>query len=190
MKNNAHLGETKEQRLKRFTGNHPYEVIATITNSMANNFINELRTVFDNPANPQTTLMFLGTHSIALTIAYGLFNKSGKDGYKLFLEHFIDGDTPDTKFSNVASRIHEWRNVIAHRWINVAGHSFSYDFDMEEGWKMEDEFLLVNPKIYLDQFLNAFGQRGKIYRYDQVLTTDEMWETAKQRFISKYVDEA
>jgi len=37
MKNNAHLGETKEQRLKRFTENHPYEVVATITNSMANN---------------------------------------------------------------------------------------------------------------------------------------------------------
>ena len=190
MKNNAHLGETKEQRLKRFTENHPYEVIATITNSMANNFINELRAVFDNPANPQTTLMFLGTHSIALTIAYGLFNKGGEDGYKLFLENFIDGDTADTKFSTVASRIHGWRNVIAHRWINVAGHSFSYDFEMTEGCKMEDEFLLPNPKIYLDQFLKAFAQGGRIYHYDQVLTTDQMWEAAKQRFISKYIDEA
>ena len=190
MKNNAHLGETKEQRLKRFTENHPYEVVATVTNSMASYFVNELQTVFDNPENYQTSLMFLGTHSIALTIAYGLFNKGGEDGYKMFLEHFIDGDTPYTKFSTVAARIHEWRNVLAHRWINVAGHSFSYDFDMSEGWKIDDEFLLVNPKIYLAQFLKAFGPGGRIYNYDKILTTEYMWEAAKQRFISKYVDEA
>lgn len=190
MKNNAHLGETKEQRLKRFNENGPYEVVATITNSMANNFINELRAVFGDMSNPQTSLMFLGTHSIALTIAYGLWGKGGEDGYKLFLENFIDGDTPDTKFSTVADRIHEWRNVIAHRWINVAGHSFSYEFNMPEGWKEEDEFLLVNPKIYLDQFLKAFGSGGSIYKYDNILTTDQMWEDAKQRFISKYVGDA
>jgi len=190
MKDNAHLGETKEQRSKRFSDNSPYEVVATITNSMANNFINELRVVFNNPSNPQTSLMFLGTHSIALTIAYGLWGKEGEDGYKLFLEHFIDGGTPDTKFSTVAKRIHEWRNVIAHRWINVAGHSFSYDFNMDEGWRTEDEFLLINPKIYLDQFLKAFDTGGKIYRYDSILTTNQMREDAKKRFISKYTDGA
>jgi len=190
MKNNAHIGETREQRLKRFTENHPYEIVATIINSMANHFVNELSIVFDNPKNYQTTLMFLGTHSIALTISYGLFNKGGEDGYKLFLEHFIDGDTPDTKFSTVANKIHEWRNVLAHRWINVAGHSFSYNFDMPEGWKIEDEFLLINPKIYLNQFLKAFGPSGKIYEYDKILNTEEIWESAKQRFISKYTGEA
>ena len=189
MKNNAHLGETKEQRLKRFTENHPYEVIDTIINSMANYFVNELRTVFDNTANYQTSLMFLGTHSIALTIAHGLWGKGGQDGYKLFLENFIDGDTPDTKFSIVADRIHEWRNVLAHRWINVAGHSFSYDFDMSEGWKMEGEFLLINPRIYLGQFLKAFGSGGRIYQYKKILTTEEMWKSAKERFISEYIKE-
>lgn len=187
MKQNAlFLGETKKERLKRFEENSPKEIIETIINSIANYFISELRTVFDNTGNYQTTLMFLGTHSIALTIAYGLFNNDGEDGYKLFLENFIDGDTQDTKFSAVASRIHEWRNVLTHRWINVAGHSFSYDFDMAEGWKIEGEFLLVNPKIYLDQFLKAFGLAGRIYQYEKILTTDEMWESAKQRFISKY----
>ena len=190
MKNNAHLGETKEQRLKRFTKSHPHEVVSTIINSIASHLMNELRVVFENPTNYQTSLMFLGTHSIALTIAHGYFNKSGEDGYKIFLEHFIDGDTPDTKFSTVASRIHEWRNVLAHRWINVSGHSFSYNFDMSEGWKIEDEFLLVNPKVYLDHFLKAFGSSGKIYDYDKVLTNEEMWARAKQSFISKYLDEA
>ncbi len=188
--NYAHLGETREQRLKRFQENGPIEVIETVIQSMGNYFVNELRPVFDNPANRQTTLMFLGTHSIALTIAYGLFGKGGEDGYKLFLEHFIDGDKDDRKFSSVAPEIHEWRNILAHRWINVAGHSFSYDFDMPEGWKREDEFLLVNPQVYLNQFLETFGAGGRIYRYNKVLTTDAMYEAAKQRFISKYVDEA
>lgn len=190
MKNNAHIGETKEQRMKRFNDSDPYEVVATITNSIASYFINELRVVFDNPSNPQTSLMFLGTHSIALTIAHGFWGKGGEDGYKLFLEHFIDGDTPDTKFSVVADRIHEWRNVIAHRWINTAGHSFSYEFSMSQGWTVEGDFLLVNPKIYLGQFLKAFGPAGKIYEYDKILTTDQMWEKTKQRFISKYIEEA
>lgn len=188
--NNAHLGETKEQRLKRFEEGHAIEVIETVIQSIGSYFVNELRSVFDNSENRQTSLMFLGTHSIALTIAYGLFNKGGEDGYKLFLEHFVDGDTPDTKFSTVASEIHEWRNVIAHRWINVAGHSFSYDFDMPEGWKREGEFLIVNPQIYLNQFLDTFALGGRAYRYGQVLENEESYEAAKRRFISKYTDEA
>lgn len=188
--NNAHLGETKERRLKRFQDGHPIEVIETVIQSMGSYFVNELRPVFDNPANRQTSLMFLGTHSIALTVAYGLFGKDGESGYKLFLKHFIDGDRPDTVFSTVASEIHEWRNVLSHRWINAAGHSFNYEFDMPEGWKREGEFLLVNPQIYLNQFLETFGAGGRIYRYKDVLTTDEMYEAAKKRFISKYVGEA
>ena len=188
--NNAHLGETREQRLKRFEEGHPIEVIETVIQSIGSYFINELRDVFNSTNNRQTSLMFLGTHSIALTIAHGLFNRGGEDGYKLFLEHFVDGDTPDTKFSTVASEIHEWRNVIAHRWINVAGHSFSYDFDMAEGWRREGEFLIVNPQIYLNQFLGAFALGGRVYRYASVLETEEAYEAAKRRFISKYTDEA
>lgn len=124
------------------------------------------------------------------TIGYGLFNKGGPDAYKLFLENFIDGDTSDKKFSEIAKEIHEWRNVIAHRWINTAGHSIVYDFDMDEGWKKEGEFLIINPQIYLDQYLETFDFRGRIYRYQNVLNTDELLLEAKDRFISKYVESA
>jgi hypothetical protein len=187
MINNAYLGETKEKRFKRFNDNPPVEIIETLLNSMANYFVNELRTVFDNSSNYQTALMILGTHSIALTIAHGLFNERGENGYKLFLQNFIDGDSSDTKFSEVSSEIHEWRNVLAHRWLNVAGHNFSYDFNMPEGWKREGDFLLFNPKIYLKQYLETFGAGGRIYNYDKILTNDEMLEAAKRRFISQYV---
>lgn len=190
MRNNAHLGETREQRLKRFGDGHPIEVIETIINSIANFFNNEISATLNDPASPQTSLMILGIHSVALTIAHGLFNKGGNQGYKLFLEHFVDGDSADTKFSTIASEIHEWRNVLAHRWLNVAGHSFSYDYDMPEGWKREGEFLLLNPKIYLEHYLRAFGSGGKIYHYNKILITDQLLEEAKARFISKYVETA
>jgi len=188
--NNAHLGETKEQRLKRFTENSPIEVIETVINSMASYFVNELSTVFDNTDNRQTTLMLLGTHSIALTLAHGLFDEDGLKGYRLFLEHFVDGDTPDTKFSTVATEIHEWRNVLAHRWINVAGHNISYNFEMDEGWVKDGEFLVLNPQVYLKQFLETFDFRGRIYRYNTILTSDELLEEARQRFVSKYEQNA
>lgn len=189
MKNNSHLGETKEHRLKRFQDGPPIEIIETLINSMASFFMNEIGATFDNKSNPQTSLMFLGTHSIALTLSHGFWNKEGKQGYKLFLEHFIDGDTPDTKFSTIYEEIHEMRNIVAHRWINVGGHNFGYDFTMAEGWKIDGDVIFINPQIYLNQFIKTFSSGGRIYRYNTVLPTPETLESAKNRFISKYSEE-
>ncbi len=187
-KNNAHLGESKDKRLKRFQDSHPLEIIDTLTNSIHNFFNNEIRVVFDDPTNPQTSLMILGVHGVALTLSFGLFNEHGVKGYKLFLEHFVDGVLPDTRFFMIASEIHEWRNVLAHRWLNVAGHTFGYDFEMAEGWKWDGDTLFLNPRIYLEHYLEAFAAGGKIYDPEAILTTPEMLEAAKQRFLSKYVD--
>lgn len=189
-KNNAHLGESKEKRLKRFQDGHPLEIIDTLTNSIHSFFNNEIRAVFDDPNNPQTSLMILGIHSVALTISYGLFNKQGEQGYKLYLRHFVDGSTPDTRFSTIATEIHEWRNVLAHRWLNVAGHEFGYDFEMQEGWKKVDDVVFLNPAIYLAHYLKAFEAGGKIYDPQSILSTDAQLEAAKKRFLSKYTDDA
>jgi hypothetical protein len=187
--NNTYLGETKEQRTRRFQNGPPIEIIDTVINSIHNFFLNELRDVFVDKKNAQTSLMFLGTHSIALTISYGFFNKDGMRGYKLFLKNFVDGEQPDKVFSTIAEEIHEWRNVIAHRWINVAGHSIEYDFNMQEGWKKDGEFLIINPHIYLEQFLKAFDY-GRVYEYKNALTSSAAQQGAKERFISKYEDSA
>src|SRR3989344_5422364 len=190
MEDSIPMGESKEKRLNRFQNGSPIEIIETLLNSINNYFNNELRVTFSNPTRTQPALMILGVHSVALTISYGLFNKQREAGYRMYFEHFVDGDTPDTKFSTIAAEIHEWRNVIAHRWLNVAGHDIGYDLNMLEGWKKEGNSLLINPKIYLDHFLSAFENGGRIYRYEQILTTDQMLEDAKQRLISKYLDEA
>lgn len=189
MQNNSHLGETKEHRLERFSG-PPIEIIESLLASVESNFNNEIGSTLDDPENPKTLLMILGIHSVALTLAYGFFNKEGKQGYKAFLKHYMDGETPDTKFSTIAFQIHDWRNVITHRWFNVTGHHIGYDFDMTEGWKKEGEVVYINPKIYLRQYLRAFKKRegGMLYRYPEILTTDEMLEGAKQRFLSKYIE--
>lgn len=185
MRNNTHLGETKENRLKRFQENDPYEVIATLINSIANFFNNELRlTTRDD--NYQTTLMFLGVHASALTISEALFNKGGSEGYKLFLEKFVDGETPDTQFSTIAQLIHNWRNVLAHQWIGSIGHEVGYDYLMAEGWKTQDDVTFINPRIYLDQYLKAFGPGGKIWSWESLLTDQEK-QDAKDRLIAKYL---
>lgn len=184
MKNNSH-GESKKDRLKRFQENAPYEVISTLINSIANFFNNELRiTTQDN--NYQTTLMVLGVHASALTISEALFNKSGHEGYKLFLEKFVDGETPDTKFSTIAQLIHDWRNVIAHQWIGSIGHEIGYDYVMTDGWKTQDDVTFINPRIYLEQYLKAFGPGGKIWSWGSVLTDQEK-QDASNRLIVKYL---
>lgn len=184
MKNNSH-GETKEKRLKRFIKNPPYEIIATLLNSIANFFNNEIvLTTKEN--NYQTSLMFLGVHSVALTVSEGLFNKTGLDGYKLFLKRFVDGDTPDTKFSTIAKSIHDWRNVLAHQWMGSIGHRIGYDYKMTSGWKKLGNVIFINPRIYIEHYLKAFGPSGKIWNWENMLTETKQQE-AKKRLIAKYL---
>lgn len=189
--NNAYLGETLEHRLARFQQNDPLEVISTLTNSIHSFFNNEIRDTIVEGRPPQTALMILGVHSVALTFSYGFFNLNGEAGYKKFVECFMDGEAEGTKFSLVADRIHEWRNVLAHRWLNVAGHQFGYDYQMMSGYRFDDRgALFINPRIYLDQYLRVFDAGAPIYEPEALLETPEALEDAKQRFISKYVGAA
>ncbi|MES2023119.1 MAG: hypothetical protein V4439_00350 [Patescibacteria group bacterium] len=184
MKNNSH-GETKEKRLERFQNGPPYEIIATLLNSIANFFNNEI-TLTAQQDNYQTSLLFLGVHSVALTISEGLFNKTSLKGYKLFLKKFVDGDTADTKFSTIAKSIHDWRNVLAHQWIGSIGHRIGYDYKMALGWKKIDDVIFINPKIYLEYYLKAFGPSGKIWDWEKMLTKTKQQES-KERIIRRYL---
>ncbi len=184
MENNAH-SETKEKRLKRFQDGVPYEIISTLINSIANFFNNEIALTTQGD-NYQSSLLLLGVHSVALTISEGLFNKTGSDGYKLFLEKFVDGDTPDTKFSIIAKSIHDWRNVLAHQWLGSIGHSIGYDYRMSFGWEIRGDVTFINPRIYLEHYLKAFGRNGKMWDWETLLTEQEQ-ESAKQRLIDKYL---
>jgi|SRR3989338_705180 len=183
MENRAH-GESKEKRLLRFQNNPPVEAVDTLLNSIDNFFNNEIRLA---PDNAQTSLLFLGIHAVALTISEVFFNKTGLEGYKLFLEKFVDGKSENTRFSAIAELIHDWRNVLAHQWLGSVGHEIGYDYKMEFGWQERDGVVFINPKIYCEYYLGAFSSGGKIWGYDKIFTESEL-QAIKNRIIKKYLE--
>lgn len=138
-----------------------------------NNFLNnEIKlTVDQNP--PQSSLLFMGVHSAALTIAEVLFRDRGKIGYKKFLENFVDGDIEDKRFSLIASEIHAWRNILVHGWLSLRGHKMEYDYDMQQGFEERMSTLYINPKIYLESYLNAFNKNGRIAQYIRNMSKED-----------------
>lgn len=182
MDNNAHSGESKAHRLKRLQDGAPNEAISTLLNSIANFFNNEIRVA---PDNGQTSLMFLGIHASALTIAETFFGDGSVKGYKKFLEMFVDGDTEDTKFSLIAEYIHDWRNTLAHQWIGSIGHHIEYDYSASLGWERQDDIIVINPRIYCERYLGAFSGNGKLPDYRTLFTEEEL-EKAKAVIVRKY----
>lgn len=184
MQNNSHK-ETQEKRLARLLSGPPSEAIETLLNSIDNYFNNEIQIT---PQNYQTSLLFLGIHASALTISEAFWGNGKHEGYKLFLEYFVDKDTSDKKFSLISEKIHDWRNVLAHQWLGSIGHSIGYNYEMKEGWMLnEDKVLLINPSIYCQQYLNAFSRSGKIWQYDKIFSEAEL-EEIKQRIVSKFMN--
>ena len=82
-KNNAHGGETPEQRLKRFQTNGPIETIETLLNSIDNFFNNEIYAVLlgyqvcNFAANPKPIF----------SLENKLFTYLGKISYGLYMFH-------------------------------------------------------------------------------------------------------
>lgn len=174
--------ETRKKRLARFKKGAPVEAIETLLGSIANYFNNEISLA---PDNYQTSLLFLGIHASVLTISEAFFGLAGERGYRMFLEKFIDGDTDDTKFSKIASLLHNWRNILAHQWLGSLGHRIEYDYKMSEGWKQVGEVTVINPKIYCQHYLNAFSSEGKVWQYKNILSDSEL-RKAKEIIVDKY----
>lgn len=172
MKNRAHTEPLKD-RIKRFQDRDSVEVIETLLNSIDNFFNNEIRITTESN-HYQTSLLFLGIHAVALTISENFFNKRGVEGYKIFLEKFVDGDKPDIKFSRIAKDIHNWRNIIAHKWLNIKGYGIEYDYTSKYGWEKRSGIIFINPRIYRKQYLSAFGVNGRIWNYKEIFTKEEL----------------
>jgi len=93
--------ESHEDRLKRFQDGPPSEVILTLTNSINNYFNPEIAGA---ATAGSWSLMFMGTHAVALTVSQALFGLTGKDGYLRFLRTFMDQDSPGADFSAIGPR--------------------------------------------------------------------------------------
>ncbi len=183
MKNNTHINESKEKRLKRLQDGSYVEAIDTLLNSIDNFFNNEIRST---PNNYQTSLLFMGIHASALTISEVFFDSTGLEGYTRYLEAFVDIGEGSKKFSSIANTIHDWRNVLAHQWLGSIGHTIGYDYEMVGGWQYQDGATIINPRIYCGQYLSAFEIEGNIWRYEELFTKKQL-EQIKLRIITKYL---
>jgi hypothetical protein len=175
--------ESFEDRLSRFQDGPPSEVISTLTNSI-NNFLNpEIAKV---AADGSWSLMFMGTHAVALTISESLFGLKGKEGYLHFVRTFMDEESSGANFSSIGAEIHNWRNVLAHQWLSSAGHTFALDSEMEVGWRRRDGLLVANPAKYHEQYRRAFQTSSDIWRPERILSSADL-VAAKTRLIEKYM---
>lgn len=183
-RNRAHRDDP-ENVINKVINGPPVGAVSLLIMSIGNFLNNEIKlTVDHNP--PQTSLLFMGTHSGILTITEVLFRDRGERGYKRFLEMFIDGETEDKRFSLIASDIHAWRNILVHGWLSLRGHQMEYDYDMQKGYEQRSDALYINPKIYLDQYLNSFSKNGKIWQYLKKMDKKNLFD-AQQIIKQKYI---
>ena len=181
------MAETFQQRLQRFQNDSPIEFIETILNSIHNFYVPELQIASDNK---QSNLLILGLHSIIETISENVFLKKGVEGFKFYLENFVDINEDGGRFSKIADELNDWRNIVAHQYISKLGHSFSYDYSISTGYQIENGIIILNPKIFFEQFQSAFLANGgktkrKIWDYEKIIASDKM-EEAKTKFLAKF----
>lgn len=174
--------EPKDARIKRFEKMPPDESIETLLNSISNSLNRDIQITIDNK---QPYLLILGIHSAALTISEALFNKTGPDGFRMFLEYFINKDAEDKKFSEIADHIHGLRNIFAHQWLGSKSYEVGFDFTMEKGWEKRDKTIYLNPYIYGKQYLEAFSSGGKIWKWKGHLEYQTL-QSVKDRIIEKF----
>lgn len=182
--------ETFNHRLQRFQNNPPNEFIQTILNSINNFYIPELA---EASKSRLSNILILGIQSIVETISENIFLKKGVEGFKFYLENFVDSDMEGFRFSEIADELNDWRNIIAHQYISKLGHSFGYDYNITVGYRIDGTIIILNPSIFFEQFNNAFMGAFKkevktkllIWNYKQLLSNEQM-EEAKKKFIQKY----
>ena len=153
--------ESFENRLSRFLNGSPDEIFGTILDSISNFFLPELQVARERDL---TAFTYLGTHAVIQTVTEKMFGfDKPSDGTRFYLTQFVDGESPDRKYSDIADEIHAFRNTLAHMWFSKRGHSRAFDYRISEGWKKDGDTLILNPRIYLDDFLAAFGRGGRIW---------------------------
>jgi hypothetical protein len=175
--------ETFEKRLKRYTDENDLEIFGWLTILMQNPYLHELHLA---KVNRLYHCVYLFTHAIMQTVAENMFGLKGKDGTKFYLENFVDGATPDRQFSLISDDIHHVRNVIAHQGYSSAQHTVEYFCDeIPEGWKRDSNTVLINPRIYAEQFEKAFTTGAHVQKYCQL--ADEERTKRKYQYIRQWL---
>ncbi len=176
--------ESFENRLKRFLYSGPDIFILTLTNSIDNLFLPELKKAKELKL---TQLLFLGAHAIMQTVSEAIYDKKQLKGTQFFLKNFVDGSTSDRQFSLIADELHRMRNVSAHQWLSRRGHRIFIDFNMAEGWKRNRGMLHINPNIFADQFFLAFSAKSQYWTLWEQIPEQEL-TLRKYKYICGFLD--
>jgi hypothetical protein len=177
--------ETYQQRLKRLEEGSPVESISTLLNSIDMVFVkSELKKASKYKL---TNLLLIGIHAVAETISENIYDKKGINGFRFYLERFVDENNFDTQFSQIYKELNDWRNVLTHRWLSAKGHCFGCNYNIKEGWRKKgDGTIVINPRIYFECFNNGFRAGGPMWNYQKTLTSQES-HNAKDRIIKQYI---
>lgn len=175
--------ESFKVRLKRYTDNNELEIFGWLTVYLHNSYWGEIHTAKENRLYH---CVYLLTHALIQMISENMFGFRGKDGTKFYLESFIDGDTPDIKFSSITDEIHDARNVMAPQGYSSLQHRVEYFADdIAEGWRKDADTVLINPKLYAARFELAFRQGSHIEKYRQL--TDDVRIIRKYQYIRQWL---
>lgn len=175
--------ESFKKRLKRYTDNEDLEIFGWLTVYLHNVYWSEIQTAKENRLYH---CVYLLTHALMQMISENLFGLTGKDGTKFYLENFVDGDTPDTRFSLITDEIHDARNVMAHQGYSSLQHRVEYFAnEIDEGWKNDGDSVLINPRLYADRFEAAFRQGSLTAEYEK--QTDEVRTVRKYQYIRQWL---
>jgi hypothetical protein len=168
--------ETFEQRLNRYTTQNDLEIFGWLAVYLQNAYLPELR----GARNARLYhCLYLITHSVMQMISEHLFGLKGREGTRFYLENFVDGSSPDKRFSLVANEIHDVRNVMAHLGYSSLQHRVEYfNNEIAEGWKREGGTVHINPDIYAQHFEEAIIRHAYISKYQQ--------QSERTRIIRKY----
>lgn len=169
--------------LKRWTDENDLEIFGWMTIMMQNPYLRELRVAKENGLYH---CVYLFTHAIMQTVSEQMFGLKGIDGTRFYLENFVDGDTPDRQFSQIAEVLHHVRNVIAHQGYSSSQHMVEYFCEeIPEGWKQDSDTVYINPRIYAEHFERAFAEGAHIQKYRQL--SDEERAKRKYQYIRQWL---
>ncbi|SRR5216684_3567782 len=128
---------------------------------------NDLQPEIEEAAKRHMLVMiFMGTHAAIQTVGEKVFGREGEEATKFYLEHFVDGPTPDRKYSTVANLIHNIRNVMAHRGYSKSQHFTGYDWGLPGGFAWKGDQFHINPDRYVEDFVAGSGNYAKVQRKD------------------------
>lgn len=175
--------ETFQERLKRHIDSNDLEIFGWLTVYLHNAYWAE---IYAAKQNRLYHCVYFMTHALIQMVSENMFGFRGKDGTRFYLESFVDGDSADTKFSLITEEIHDVRNVMAHQGYSSLQHRVEYFADeIAAGWNRDGNTVLINPKIYADQFEKALGRGTLVDKYQQL--TDELRVIRKYQYLRQWL---